>query len=231
MSRQLPQLDTAIIARLEDQVLQFKRMADKFGAALGKVAAACVDNDCAEAYRWAYDALVDHSLSAEQQSEQMERFIDEARGDMPEDDKWRSAEAEALETLATPASPIEQFRKAISDYGNAHGFVFDPGTEPREYNSGIYKWHKFCFAVRQVRQPVSGTAIVSGKRVENTSLPGPEFPANAKSIRISYSNDACVAPPDQTTSSAYAIEQVENGFHLTLCEMAPSGSVYWCIIE
>jgi len=83
----------------------------------------------------------------------------------------------------------------------------------------------------QESSPHSGAATVSGNTVTWTS--GDNFSlywvtGGNGHIRLSSNNDACITPPNATTSSEYVITGFVDGTHLTVSPTPPAGNVYWC---
>jgi len=83
----------------------------------------------------------------------------------------------------------------------------------------------------QESSPHSGTASVAGNVV--TWVSGDSFSlywtagGNGK-IRLSVNNDACITPPNSTTSTEYTITGFLDGNDLTVSGTPPAGNVNWC---
>lgn len=83
----------------------------------------------------------------------------------------------------------------------------------------------------QESAPHSGTARVSGNTV--TWLSGDTFSlywvtGGNGHIRLSANTDACITPPNTTTSTEYTITGFVDGTHLTVAGSPPAGNVNWC---
>jgi hypothetical protein len=83
----------------------------------------------------------------------------------------------------------------------------------------------------QESSPHSGTATVAANTV--TWAGGDMFSlywvtGGNGHIRLSANNDACITPPNSTTSSEYTITSFVDGKTLTVAGTPPSGNVYWC---
>src|SRR5262249_12564238 len=79
--------------------------------------------------------------------------------------------------------------------------------------------------------PHSGLATVSGNTV--TYVSGDNFSlywtaGGNGHIRLSSNNDACITPPNTTTSTEYVMTGFVDGNHLTVSATPPYGNVYWC---